>query len=75
MLLVVLSLPPPLLSLPMYLDIYSIRLVFDSDFSLIEHVIGGHGHEGEWRVLLNLLGLLLGFAILAKYFEESNVPE
>lgn len=52
-----------------------LKLVFDSDFSLIEHVIGGHGHEGEWRVLLNLLGLLLGFAILAKYFEESGVPE
>ena len=52
-----------------------LKLVFDSDFTLIEHVIGGHGHEGEWRVLLNLLGLLLGFAILAKYFEESGVPE
>lgn len=52
-----------------------LKLVFDSDFSLIEHIIGGHGHEGEWRVLLNLLGLLLGFAILAKYFEESGVPE
>lgn len=51
------------------------KLLFDSDFSLLTHIIGGHGHEGEWRVLLNLLGLLLGFAILAKYFEESGVPE
>ena len=30
---------------------------------------------GEWSILLNLLGLLLGFAILAKHFEESKVPE
>lgn len=29
----------------------------------------------EWRLLLNLLGLLLGFAILAKHFEESQLPE
>jgi Na+/H+ antiporter NhaD/arsenite permease-like protein len=31
--------------------------------------------SGEWGILLNLLGLLLGFAILAKIFEESIVPE
>jgi len=30
---------------------------------------------GEWRLALNLLGLLLGFAILAKHFEESRFPE
>ncbi|MBI3609964.1 MAG: citrate transporter [Nitrospirae bacterium] len=29
----------------------------------------------EWHLLLNLLGLLLGFAILAKHFEESRFPE
>ena len=51
------------------------KLVFDGDFSLMQHIVGGHGHEGEWRILLNLMGLLLGFAILAKYFEESGVPE
>jgi Na+/H+ antiporter NhaD/arsenite permease-like protein len=28
----------------------------------------------EWVVLANLLGLLLGFALLAKHFEDSNVP-
>jgi Na+/H+ antiporter NhaD/arsenite permease-like protein len=28
----------------------------------------------EWVILTNLLGLLLGFAILAKHFEESRVP-
>ena len=28
----------------------------------------------EWVILSNLLGLLLGFAILSKHFEESRVP-
>jgi Na+/H+ antiporter NhaD/arsenite permease-like protein len=28
----------------------------------------------EWRLLVNLLGLLLGFALLAKHFEESQLP-
>ncbi|MDP4188672.1 MAG: citrate transporter, partial [Bacteroidota bacterium] len=30
---------------------------------------------GEWHILLNLLGLLLGFAILARHFEESKLPD
>lgn len=38
-------------------------------FPIVAHL----GHE--WRVLVNLLGLLLGFAILAKHFEESRIPE
>ena len=29
----------------------------------------------EWQIVLNLLGLLLGFALLSKHFEESRVPE
>src|SRR5712664_3231457 len=28
----------------------------------------------EWVILTNLLGLLLGFALLSNYFEESQVP-
>ena len=28
----------------------------------------------EWVILSNLLGLLLGFAILSKHFEESRIP-
>jgi Na+/H+ antiporter NhaD/arsenite permease-like protein len=28
----------------------------------------------EWVTLANLLGLLLGFAIIARYFEDSRVP-
>jgi Na+/H+ antiporter NhaD/arsenite permease-like protein len=41
----------------------------------------GAGIEGllahlahEWVLLANLLGLLLGFALLSKHFESSNVP-
>jgi Na+/H+ antiporter NhaD/arsenite permease-like protein len=34
------------------------------------------GHLGhEWVTLANLLGLLLGFALLADHFEKSRVPE
>jgi Na+/H+ antiporter NhaD/arsenite permease-like protein len=34
------------------------------------------GHAGhEWVTLANLLGLLLGFALLADHFEKSNLPE
>ena len=33
------------------------------------------GHMGhEWVMLTNLLGLLLGFALLARHFEDSGVP-
>ena len=28
----------------------------------------------EWVILTNLLGLLMGFAILSKHFEESQIP-
>ena len=50
------------------------KFIFDPSFNLIEHIVGTPQREGEWRILLNLLGLLFGFAILAKHFEESNVP-
>jgi Na+/H+ antiporter NhaD/arsenite permease-like protein len=38
--------------------------------------VGGFGlHlEHEWVILTNLLMLLVGFALLAKHFEESKVP-
>lgn len=38
-------------------------------FDLISHI------QHEASILTNLLGLLLGFAILAKHFEESRVPD
>ncbi len=34
------------------------------------------GHLGhEWVILANLLGLLLGFAVLARHFEDSRIPQ
>jgi hypothetical protein len=42
-------------------------------FSFTGFHLGRH-LEHEWKLLLNLLGLLLGFALLAKHFEESRVP-
>ncbi|MBF0297461.1 MAG: citrate transporter [Oligoflexia bacterium] len=60
------------------LSVLIFKWIYVVDFSLYTHIIGGggHGHQGgEWRTLLNLLGLLFGFAILAKHFEESKVPD
>ncbi|HSW83041.1 MAG TPA: citrate transporter, partial [Usitatibacter sp.] len=41
----------------------------------------GPGFEGlagllahEWVITANLFGLLMGFALLSKHFEDSNVP-
>jgi len=46
-----------------------------TDFSIFEHILGSETHHGEWNILLNLFGLLTGFAILADYFEKSGIPE
>lgn len=55
--------------------VLTFKFIFDPSFNLGEHIIGSETREGEWRTLLNLLGLLFGFAILAKHFEESRVPD
>jgi Na+/H+ antiporter NhaD/arsenite permease-like protein len=39
-----------------------------TDFSLAKHL------AHEWVTLANLLGLLLGFALLADHFEKSEIP-
>ncbi len=52
-----------------------IKFIFMPEFSFIEHLVGDSHHEGEWRTLVNLTGLLIGFGILAKIFEESGVPD
>jgi Na+/H+ antiporter NhaD/arsenite permease-like protein len=52
-----------------------IRFAFGPDFSLLEHIMGSSSKAGEWRTLVNLMGLLFGFAILAKHFQESGVPD
>jgi len=51
------------------------KFIFDPSFDIWEHILGSAESEGEWRILLNLLGLLFGFAILAKHFEESGIPD
>jgi Na+/H+ antiporter NhaD/arsenite permease-like protein len=51
------------------------KFIFDANFNLGNHILGSASTEGEWRTLLNLLGLLFGFSILAKIFEESKIPE
>jgi Na+/H+ antiporter NhaD/arsenite permease-like protein len=61
------------------------KLVFDSGFNLAEHIFGTNPfgsqildkglRQGEWSIIVNLTGLLLGFAILSKIFEESGVPD
>ena len=50
------------------------KVVF-SPFHAGAGALGLLGHLGhEWVVLANLLLLLLGFALLAKHFEDSDVP-
>jgi Na+/H+ antiporter NhaD/arsenite permease-like protein len=52
-----------------------LKYLFLPDYSFIEHITGTANQEGEWRTLLNLTGLLFGFGILAKIFEESGIPD
>ncbi len=61
------------------------KLIVDPGFNLLEHFFGTTPmgeqimdkdlRQGEWGIILNLLGLLLGFAVLSKIFEESGVPD
>ncbi len=45
-------------------------------FGLLTGQLDLMAHLGhEWVVLMNLFGLLVGFALLADHFERSNVPE
>ncbi len=44
------------------------KVLFVDAFQPVSHFLH------EWRIVANLLGLLVGFAILAKYFEDSGVP-
>jgi Na+/H+ antiporter NhaD/arsenite permease-like protein len=55
--------------------IISLYKIFLSPFSEGAGVGGIAAHLGhEWVILTNLLALLLGFALLAKHFEKSEVP-
>ncbi len=50
--------------------IYKLAFNDPADPFLLFHHLGEEG-----RTLINLMGLLLGFAILSKQFEESQVPD
>lgn len=62
-----------------------LKLFFDPLFDFYHHLFGSgdilnqildkDARQGEWPILLNLFGLLLGFAILARLFEESHIPD
>jgi Na+/H+ antiporter NhaD/arsenite permease-like protein len=50
--------------------------VFITGFKTGPHVQGLIVHLGhEWVTLANLFGLLMGFALLSKHFEDSHVPD
>ena len=50
------------------------KLLF-SDFAGVPGVSGLVAHlQHEWVTVANLFGLLLGFALLSKHFEDSRVP-
>ncbi len=49
--------------------ILTLKLLADPSFSVVHHA------QEESMILINLLGLLLGFAVLARHFEQSEVPE
>ncbi|MBL7959473.1 citrate transporter [bacterium] len=48
------------------ITIYKLTVI---GFDIVLHV------QHEASILINLFGLLLGFAILAKHFEESHIPD
>ena len=57
------------------LGIVTLFKVLASPFAEGAGVSGLVAHLGhEWVLLANLFGLLLGFALLSKHFEASNVP-
>ncbi len=50
--------------------------IFITGFKTGPHVQGFIVHLGyEWVTLANLFGLLMGFALLSKHFEDSHVPD
>lgn len=61
------------------------KLIFDPHFNLVHHFLGERSmvdqilhkqlREGEWSTLLNLMGLLFGFGLLSRHFEESHMPK
>lgn len=51
------------------MSIVLLKYLTVADFSFAHHL------WGEAPILVNLVGLLLGFAVLARHFEQSEIPE
>ena len=57
------------------LAVITLYKIFITGFKTGPGLSGFAGHLAhEWVILTNLLGLLLGFALLSKHFEDSKVP-
>jgi Na+/H+ antiporter NhaD/arsenite permease-like protein len=58
------------------LAVITLYKVLVTGFKTGPHVIGLFGHLGhEWVTIVNLLALLVGFALLSKHFEDSHLPD
>jgi Na+/H+ antiporter NhaD/arsenite permease-like protein len=58
------------------LAVISVFKIAVSPFAEGPGLAGWFAHLGhEWVLLANLLGLLLGFALLSKHFEASRIPD
>jgi Na+/H+ antiporter NhaD/arsenite permease-like protein len=53
---------------------FDIKEHFFGHNNFLDQIVHKEMRQGEWSVILNLLGLLLGFTILAKHFEQSGIP-
>jgi Na+/H+ antiporter NhaD/arsenite permease-like protein len=68
-----------------FLGLVIFKLIFDPGFHPITHFFGTTPfgeqllhkglRQGEWGIIINVFGLLLGFEILSKIFEESGIPD
>lgn len=57
------------------LAVVTLYKLFFTGFKTGTGVVGlVHHLEHEWVILTNLFGLLMGFALLSKHFEESRIP-
>ena len=55
--------------------VISLYKIIFTGFTFGPGVVGFANHMAhEWVILANLLGLLLGFALLSRHFEKSHVP-
>ncbi len=58
------------------LGVITLYKVFITGFKTGPHLQGLIAHLGhEWVTLANLFGLLMGFALLSKHFEDSHIPD